>query len=83
MKRCHGGATPRQRNVVLFLDVDGTLLDFRLDLASVRVDAALRWAAQRNCEPLDERSRSSALGRSSHSTAAWGGMVAQRQEFTD
>jgi trehalose 6-phosphate phosphatase len=44
---------PLQRNVALFLDVDGTLVDFQLDPAAVRLDDALRCAVQRTCAQLD------------------------------
>lgn len=44
---------PLQRNVALFLDLEGTLVDFQLDPAAVQIDDALRCAVQRTCLQLD------------------------------
>lgn len=44
---------PLRQNVALFLDIDGTLVDFQLDPTVVRVDDALRCAIERTWVQLD------------------------------
>ncbi len=44
---------PLRRDVALFLDVDGTLVDFHVDPATIRFDEALRGAIERTWTQLD------------------------------